>query len=78
MLQYIPMQPFKKQSRNFKIEPKSNADQSVDTLVGTNEEVSIILPSKMKNLVPTGAAGVQQSRNNMLVDDDLEATEEAT
>ena len=47
-------------------------------LVGTNEEVSIILPSKMKNLVPTGAAGVQQSRNNMLVDDDLEATEEAT
>ena len=48
-------------------------------LVGTNEEVSIILPSKMKNLIPTSAAGVQQSRNkNLLVDDDLEATEEAT
>ena len=59
MLQSIPMQPFKKQSRNFKIEPKNDVNQSVDMLVATNEEVSIMLPSKMKNIVPTGSRAAQ-------------------
>ena len=48
-------------------------------LASTFEEAQIMIPGKLTNLVPTGKAGAQQSRNkNMLGDDELEATEEAT